>query len=58
MKEVSITRNVRCAAKEYIVKKQLPVGEIYYLSFQNPSIDSVKDGELAWRLAKQIEFRV
>lgn len=55
---ISITRNIRSAAKEYIVKKKLPVGEIYYLSFQNPSIDSVKDGEHAWMLAKQIDFRI
>lgn len=53
---ISITRNIRSAAKEYIVKKQLAVGEIYYLGIQNLSIDSVKDGEHAWRLAKQIDF--
>lgn len=53
---ISITRNIKSAAREYIFEKQLPIGEIYYLWFENPAIDSIKDGPHAWRVAKQIDL--
>lgn len=44
---ISITKNIRSAAKEYVVKKQLPISKTYYLNFHKFSFDSVKDGKHA-----------
>ena len=53
---LSITRNIQRAVMNYIEDQRLPIGQIYFCSFELPSIDSVVDGEHAWEITKQINY--